>query len=310
MKIKGFIPAVFTPFDAEGQFDSSIIPNYAERLKNEGVAGIFVGGTTGEGLLLTIAERKKIAEAWIQHQSDNFKVIIHVGATSIVDARDLASHAASHSAYAISAMAPLFLKPQSVAALIEFCGQVADAAPDLPFYYYHIPQITNVDFMMIDFLHQTKERIPTLAGIKYSGTNIMDVLLCAEHNNNEADIIYGQDEKLLAGLVFGLEGAIGSTYNYMTPHYHKLVKAFQEGNLTLARELQVASAELVRCMDRFGGGVRVGKRIMKAIGIDCGELRSPGVPITDDEWKGFQSNLRENGLDKYVDILPFSKPQK
>src|SRR5690606_22388374 len=119
--------------------------------------------------------------------------------------------------------------------------------------YYHIPQITAVDFMMIDFLEQAEGQIPNLKGIKYSGTNIMDVLLCAEYDNNKMDIVYGQDEKLLAGLAYGLTSAIGSTYNYMAPHYHSLVKAYQSGDMARARELQTASAKLVRCMDKFGG---------------------------------------------------------
>ncbi len=306
MKLKGFFPAPYTPFHPNGKINTDIIPTYAARLKKDGVAGVFAGGTTGEGLLLTIQERKEMAEAWMAHQDDNFKVIIHVGASSVEDAKELTRHAASISAHAFSTMAPIFLKPGSVSALIHFCKEIAAEAPELPFYYYHIPQITAVDFMMIDFLEQAEGQIPNLKGIKYSGTNIMDVLLCAEYENKKMDIVYGQDEKLLAGLAYGLESAIGSTYNYMAPHYHSLVKAFQTGDMAKARELQTASAKLVRCMDQFGGGIRVGKRIMKEIGIDCGGLRSPGMTITEKEWNDFQNLLRANGLDDYEDFVPFA----
>lgn len=306
MNLSGFFPAPFTPFDTTGKVNPDLIPAYADHLKKDGVAGAFVGGTTGEGLLLTVEERKEMAEAWVAQQDKTFKVIIHAGASSIEDAKELARHAASISAAGVSTMAPIFLKPQSVSALIDFCALVAAEAPDLPFYYYHIPQVTGVDFMMIDFLEQVEQRIPNLAGIKYSGTNIMDVLLCAEYNKPKMDVIYGQDEKLLAGLVFGLKGAIGSTYNYMTPHYLDLVKAFNSGDLKTARKLQAASATLVRCMDQFGGGIRVGKRIMKEIGLDCGGLRSPGQTITESEWAAFQDMLRENTLVDYGDIFQFN----
>lgn len=299
MKIKGLIPAPFTPFHADGTISTDLIPRYAQRLQRDGVAGVFINGTTGEGLLLTLEERKRLAEAWIQHQKPDFHVIIHVGATSIEDSLELTRHADGMGAYAVSTMAPLFLKPANVSALIDYCAAIAQEVPNLPFYYYHIPQITNVDFMMIDFLEQAGSRIPNLTGIKYSGTNIMDVLLVGEYQDSKMDIIYGQDEKLLAGLAFGLEGAIGSTYNYLAPHYHELIQAYKAGDLTKARKLQHYSAVLVRIMDQFGGGIRVGKRIMKEIGLDCGGLRSPGQTITEGEWEKFQTTLTKYGLDAF-----------
>lgn len=299
MKIQGFIPAPFTPFHPDGSLNLKLIPKYAKKLQQDGVAGVFINGTTGEGLLLTLEERKAVAEAWLAHQTADFRVIIHVGATSIEDSRELARHADSLDAYATSTMAPMFLKPSNVASLIDYCAIVAREAPNRPFYYYHIPQITNVDFMMIEFLEQAEGRIPNLTGIKYSGTNIMDVLLCAEYQDSQMDIIYGQDEKLLAGLAFGLEGAIGSTYNYMTPHYQQLWESYRKGDIASARKWQHSSALLVRSMDQYGGGVRVGKRIMKEIGLDCGGLRSPGVTLTEEEWEKFQSTLTHYGLDRF-----------
>lgn len=307
MKLKGFIPAPFTPFFPDGKVNVQIIPAYAERLKKDNVAGVFINGTTGEGLMLNNHERKITAEAWLEQKTDDFKVIIHTGATSIEDVKDLTRHAAEHSADGTGVMAPIFLRPNKISSLIQYCSEVAAEAPEIPFYYYHIPQITDVDFMMIDFLEGIDNHIPNFAGIKYSGTNIMDVLLCAQFDNNRWDVIYGQDEKLLAGLAFGLDSAIGSTYNYMTPHYQKLVEAYQSGNLNEARELQTASAKLVRCMDQFGGGIRVGKRIMKEIGIDCGSMRSPGPNLPETEWEEFQQYARASSLEEYETIFDFIK---
>ncbi len=300
MKIKGFIPAPFTPFSPEGLVNTSIIPRYAEFLKDEGIAGVFINGTTGEGLLLSVEERIQLAEAWIKHQTPDFHVIIHVGASSLTDALELTRHADSIHAYAFSTMAPMFLKPAQLSQLISYCEKIAGEAPNMPFYYYHIPQITQVDFMMIEFLEKAVGQIPNLTGIKYSGTNIMDVLLCAEFQNQGMDIIYGQDEKLLAGLAFGLEGAIGSTYNYIAPLYHELLQAYQSGEIAKARKFQHTSATLVRIMDQYGGGVRVGKRIMKEIGLDCGELRSPGISMNEREWEDFQSTLMKYGVERFT----------
>lgn len=293
MKLTGFIPAVFSPFHADGSLNTDIIPKYAAKLKKDGTIGAFINGTTGEGLLLSVEERKTLAEAWVRHQDENFKIIIHSGACSIEEAKELSAHAAEIGAAGFSIMAPLFLKPGSVTALVQFTKEVAAAAPDLPFYYYHIPQVTAVDFRMSEFLEQARDQIPNLKGLKYSGTDLMDTFLCVFASDQKWDIIYGQDEKLLAGLSLGMRGAIGSTYNFMTPMYHDLVKAFDAGKMDEARAFQLKSARLVRLMDQYGGGIRVGKRIMKSAGIDCGPLRTPGITITEEEWASFEKKMKE-----------------
>src|SRR5690625_630910 len=157
MKLSGFFPAVFTPFDKKGQVTTEVIADYAAKLKQDGNSGVFVNGTTGEGLLLSVKERKILAESWIKHQAPEFKIIIHTGASSIEDAKELSTHAAEIGADGFSVMAPLFLKPNSVPALLSFVQSVASAAPDLPFYYYHIPQVTGVDLAMIDFMEEDRK---------------------------------------------------------------------------------------------------------------------------------------------------------
>lgn len=292
MKLTGFYPAVFTPFDGDGRINVDIIPEYASKLQKDGNKGAFVGGTTGEGLLLSVEERKILAEAWIKEQISDFKIIIHVGANSLVDATALAAHAGKIGANGFSAMAPAFLKPGTVEGLLSFVRPVAAAVPDMPFYYYHIPQVTGVDLSMTDFLDAAGKEVPNLKGIKYSGTDLMDNFLTVNHDGGKWDVLYGQDEKWLAGMSLGMRGAIGSTYNYMTPVYLQLIEAFDAGNLEEARRLQLKSARLVRLMDRYGGGIRVGKRLMKAVGIDCGELRAPGISMTEEEWREVEEEVR------------------
>lgn len=292
MKLSGFFPAVFTPFDKKGQVTTDIITQYAAKLKQDGNSGVFVNGTTGEGLLLSVEERKVLAEAWIKHQAPDFKIIIHTGASSIEDAKELSVHASDIGADGFSVMAPLFLKPNSVPALLSFVQSVAGSAPDLPFYYYHIPQVTGVDLAMIDFMEEADGKIPNLKGLKYSGTELMDTFLCVYSENKKWDVVYGQDEKLLAGLSLGMKSAIGSTYNFMAPSYTKLVKAFEAGEMEEARKIQHQSAQLVRLMNRYGGGIKVGKRIMKEVGIDCGGLRTPGLTMEEADWTSFHEEMK------------------
>ena len=172
-RIKGLIPAVITPLNDHHEVDLTKIVPLVEHLIKDQVSAFYVCGSTGEGPLLTTEERKKVAEEIIKITSNRVPVIVQVGHNSLKDACDLASHAANIRANAISAVPPTYFKPDSLDTLITCMAEIAAAAPELPFYYYHIPQITGVDFDMVEFLQKGAERIPNLQGIKYSKFTII-----------------------------------------------------------------------------------------------------------------------------------------
>src|SRR5690625_1591047 len=92
---------------------------------------------------------------------------------------------------------------------------------------------------MVDFMEEADGKIPNLKGLKYSGTELMDTFLCVYSAEQKWDVVYGQDEKLLAGLSLGMKSAIGSTYNFMAPMYTKLVEAYESGHIEEERQLQL-----------------------------------------------------------------------
>ena len=139
LRIEGLVAAVFSPFDAAGMLNTSVVPLQNAYLHATGVDWVFVGGTTGESLSLSLAERKALTEAWL---STSASVIVHVGAECLGDARSLAAHAQAHGAKAIGAMPPTFFKPANVQALAATLASICAAAPELPCYYYHIPSMT------------------------------------------------------------------------------------------------------------------------------------------------------------------------
>ena len=300
--LDGLIAAPFTPFTQNGALDIGVIERYAPFLKEQKVAGAFVAGTTGEGMLMTVEERKRLTEAWMRHQDSSFKVIVHVGATSYGDASALAAHAQSMGVHAISTMGPLFLRPPSLDQLISYCQEITSAAPETPFYYYHIPQISGVHFFMRDFLAKAAETLPSLVGIKYTDGDIMDMSLCMTEAKGKWNILYGQDETLLAGLALGAKGAVGSTYNYLAPLYHKIITLFDEGHIEEARVHQQLSMQFVRHLITYGGGVAGGKPLMKLVGIDCGPVRSPARNIPHIELKTFHEEIKNLGLFDYLNF--------
>ena len=223
---------------------------------------------------MTVEERMRVTEAWMASTGDRLPVIVHVGHACLTDCQTLAAHAQRAGATAIGCLAPYFFKPKSVHDLVEFCARVAAAAPDLPFYYYHLPSVTGVNFPMVEFLAAAADRIPNLGGIKFTYEDLMDYSACVRFDGGRFDILFGRDEALLAGLVLGAKGAIGSTYNYMAPIYHAIIGAFDRGDVATARAVQARAADIVAVMLRHGG-LAAGKAMMAFVGIDCGPVRQP-----------------------------------
>jgi len=273
-RLNGLIAAPFTAMNADGSLNLTLIERQAAALAESGVSGAFICGTTGEGPSLTTDERLQVAEQWMAVAPRALRVIVHVGHPSVAESRRLAAHAERIKACAFATIGPIFFRATNLEQLVDFCAQVASGAPGLPFYYYHMPAMTGADFPMCDFLQLASPRIPNLAGIKFTHENLMDYSRCLNLNEGRFNILFGRDEILLAALALGATGAVGSTYNYMAPLYHQVIKAFKAGDLETARRFQTQAIEIIAVMSRRGGLV-AGKAMMKMAGMDCGPVRAP-----------------------------------
>lgn len=289
-RFRGLVAAPFTPFKADGTLALERIDGLADQLVTQGVRGAFVCGTTGEGASLSTAERMQVAEQWVTSSRGRLELFIHVGHCSGVDARTLAAHAQQIGADAISCLAPYFFKPRSVDELADFCGYVAAAAPGLPFYYYHIPSLTNATFAMREFLPVAARTIRTLAGIKYTFEDVADFAACVAFEGGRFDMLFGRDELLLAGMDAGATGAIGSTYNFMASVYHALIAHRSRGDRAASESEQARANRIIEVMVRHGG-LRAGKRMMAMAGIDCGPVRLPLVELSEAETAALAAEL-------------------
>ncbi|MEL7586147.1 MAG: dihydrodipicolinate synthase family protein [Prolixibacteraceae bacterium] len=295
-KLKGLIAAPFTPMNADSSLNLRIVPQYAAKLKRDGVSGVFICGTTGEGMLMSPEERMAVAEEWVREQTPGFKVIVHVGTTAYVQSKKLAAHAQKIGAYAVGCMGPVFLRPERVDDLVLFCAEVAASAPELPFYYYHIPSVSGVSLAMPEFLQQAGKVIPNLAGIKFTHHNMMEMLQCSQMDDGKWDILHGFDEVLLCGLSMGAKAAVGSTYNYIAPLYTSIIKAFEAGDIEAARRYQYQSVKFIEILIRYGGGVIGGKPVMKFFNLDCGPLRAPARNLSAEDLMQYERELKTIGF--------------
>lgn len=306
IRFRELIAAAFTPYNNSGDINTKPIPTYANHLKSSGVTGVFINGTTGEGLSLTINERMTLAESWVQEKTDDFRVLIHVGHNSVKDAMHLASHAAEIEADGIGSMGPTFFLPKHVLELVDFSEAIASSAPNLPYYYYHIPSMTGIQIPMIDFLEEATGRLPNLEGIKFTGNDLMDMKSCINFQSGKYRILHGRDEILLSGLAFGVTGAIGSTYNYLAPLFLQMISAFSSGNLTEADLWQSKAIDFIRVLLKNGGGISGGKAIMELIGFNFGRPRLPVPAVSPEQKHKLRNELDSLGFFDLLTELPIN----
>jgi len=183
--------------------------------------------------------------------------------------------------------------------LISCCAEVAAAAPALPFYYYDIPHLTGVSWPMGEFLDQAKSRVATFAGLKFTNNDLMQLQCCLRAAGDTLDVLFGFDEMLLPALVLGVGGAVGSTYNFAAPLYHRVMKAFAAGDLAAARAEQLRSVALIEIVNRYGF-MGATKAVMKMVGVDVGPARLPNATLSADETAGLRSELERVGFFDWI----------
>lgn len=296
-KIIGLIDAPFTPFDAKGDVNLELIPAYAQMLKKNGLQGVFINGSSGEGYMLTPEERMLLAETWVKAAPEEFKVIVHVGSCCVRESRKLAEHAAAIGAWGIGAMAPPFPKIGRVEELVKYVEEIAAGAPNLPFYYYHIPAFNGAYLPMVKFLEAVDGRVPNFAGIKYTFESMYEYNQCRLYGGGKFDMLHGQDETILPCLAMGgARGGIGGTTNYNGRELVGIIEAWKAGDLALAQERQNFSQEVINVICHYRGNIVAGKRIMKLIGLDLGKNRTPFQNMTDEEEACMKKELEAIGF--------------
>ena len=290
-KINGYIAAPFTPMHTNGDVNLELIPEYAQFVINNGLDGVFICGSSGEGALLTLEERMAIAEKWIETGGKDLKIVVHTGGTNLRDQKKLGKHSAEIGAWAIASMAPAFLSPKRTEELVEYCKEIAYSAPELPFYYYHIPPLNNVNLSVQDFLKASEHVIPNLAGVKFTDMNIYEFDQCKYIANGKYEMLWGLDEMFLDGLAFGHKAGIGGTYNHCFGLYKDMKNAFEENDMATCQRLQHKSHQFCNILGKYRGNIVAGKRMMKFLGLDCGPNRLPLQTISDQEEKEIEEAL-------------------
>lgn len=271
-KYEGIIPAFYACYDAEGNINAQAVRDLTEYLIGKGVKGLYVGGSSGECIYQSVAERKLVLENVMAQNQGRITIIAHVACNNTADSMELAAHAESLGVDAIAAIPPIYFKLPD-RAVAKYWNDISSAAPNTDFIIYNIPQLAGI--ALSSGLLKTMMQNPSVIGVKNSSMPIQDIEMWRDEG---AMVMNGPDEQLLSGLVAGATGGIGGTYAAMPELYNYIFDAVKAGgSLAKAREVQDDCCHIIYKMCSGQGNMyaMIKEIIRLQGGPDCGDVRAP-----------------------------------
>lgn len=279
-KYQGIIPAFYACYDDQGAVSPERVEALTKYMIKKGVKGVYVGGSSGECIYQSVAERKLVLEHVMKAAEGKLTVIAHVACNNTADSMELAAHAESLGVDAIAAIPPIYFHlPEH--AIAQYWNDISSAAPNTDFVIYNIPQLAGVALTMPLFKEMRKN--PQVAAVKNSSMPVQDIQMFKQAAGPDYIIFNGPDEQFMSGRVIGAEGAIGGTYGVMPELYLKLDDYVKAGEMEKAREIQYACDEIIYKMcSAHGNMYAVIKAILKINeGLELGGVREPLPALID-----------------------------
>ena len=270
-KYKSIFPAFYACYDENGAISPERVREFTEYMIGKGVTGLYVGGSSGECIYQSVAERKLVLENVIEAARGRIVVIAHVACNNTADSMELAAHAESLGVDAIAAIPPIYfhLPPHGIA---QYWNDISSAAPNTDFIIYNIPQLAGVGLNSALLREMLKN--PRVIGVKNSSMPVQDI----EMWRDEGAIAFnGPDEQLLSGLVAGAIGGIGGTYAAMPELYLRIFALVGQGRIAEAREIQDECCHIIyELCSCHGNMYAVIKAVLRELGApDIGGVRRP-----------------------------------
>jgi N-acetylneuraminate lyase len=278
---RGLWPAMLTPLDSSEQPNLEEAEKLVELFVQQELDGLYVLGSTGQGPLLSVANRRRFAECVVRAAGGRIPVMVHVGAVATEDAVELARHAASIGADAISSVGPIYYRI-TADGVFEHYRRIG-AAGELPFFVYHLSMVNTLTLGGEEYVDRLLE-IPSIAGMKFTDRDLFQLGLICSHAGDRLRLFSGADELLCQAALSGAGGAIGTFYNVWGPSCRAARQAIERGNVTAAgrfmRTFQVALDRILRSQASWSF-LRTAMKIRYQ--VDLGPCRAP-LGIVDSDW--------------------------
>ena len=258
-RYQGVIPAFYACYDDAGNISPERTRGLARHLLDKGVKGLYVGGSSGECIYQSVAERKLVLENVITEVGGRLTVIAHVACNNTADSQELARHAEGLGVDAIAAIPPIYfhLPPYGIAA---YWNGISAAAPNTDFIIYNIPQLAGVALTLSLLTEMQKN--PRVIGVKNSSMPTQDIQMWKDQGGADFVVMNGPDEQFISGLAMGATGGIGGTYAVMPELFLKARELFCAGKPAEAFAVQNEICRIIYKMCEAHGNLYA---VMKAI---------------------------------------------
>lgn len=280
-KFQGIFPAFYACYEEDGSISPARTRALANYLLQKGVQGLYVGGSSGECIYQSVAERKMVLENVMAEVGGKMTIIAHVACNNTADSQELARHAESLGVDAIASIPPIYFHLPAYG-IAEYWNDISAAAPNTDFIIYNIPQLAGVS--LTQPLLEIMKKNPKIIGVKNSSMPTQDIELWKEIGGTDFVVMNGPDEQLVSGLAMGATGGIGGTYAVMPELYLKIFELYSTGQVRQAAALQHKVCHIIYTMCSAHGNLyAVMKEILKQRGLDIGTVRKPLPALIDSD---------------------------
>lgn len=287
---KGVLPALVTPLTSREKLNVRALEKLIDYESKQGANGFYIGGATGEGLLLDVPERKKLCEKSIEFIGKDKAKIVHITDMNFRNTIKLAKHAEACGADAISSIAPIYFKYDENE-IYEYYKAIAKSVNIPLIIYYTAAAGVTISLDLFERLFA----IDNITGVKWTSSNYYEMISLRDRFP-DATIFNGPDEMLVCGLGAGANGGIGSTYNIIFPLINEVYESFRDGNIEKAREAQKKADRIIRAILKYSV-IPVVKLVLEERGYDVGNASFPMVSYTGRQRKQILADLKEAGLE-------------
>ena len=281
-KYQGIFPAFYACYEDDGSVSPARTRALAKYLLDKGVKGLYVGGSSGECIYQSVAERKVILENVMAEVGGKMTIIAHVACNNTADSQELARHAESLGVDAIASIPPIYfhLPPYGIA---QYWNDISAAAPNTDFIIYNIPQLAGVA-LSIPLLQEMRKN-PRVIGVKNSSMPTQDIQMWKDEGGADFVVMNGPDEQFISGLAMGATGGIGGTYAVMPELFLKVWDLFHAGKMAEASKIQNEICRIIyKLCSAHGNLYAVMKEVIKQqYGLDMGGVRAPLANLIDSD---------------------------
>ncbi|XP_063919391.1 N-acetylneuraminate lyase-like [Zophobas morio] len=291
---RGLMAPTLTAFKEDLSINLDVIQDYAKFLADSKIMGVLVNGTSGEGMSMNVAERKKVTEEWVKAvKKTNQHLMVQIGGAPLPDVLELAKHAESVGVHSLLCLPDLYNKPTTSTDLTRYLKTVGAAAPNTPLLYYHIPSYTNVNIHMGQFLNDVVGKIPTFHGIKFTSTALDEGIAAVKANGGKYAVFLGADQLMAGAYTLGFDSAIATTLNMFPQLGITILDAVKQSKLDKAKETQDILTQVCSTVTKNGSWVPTMKVAMDLYTpVKVGKAREPLVNITTDHVKQMKEEMK------------------